>query len=255
MRIIILCVCIMNLCVCITGCSPSSTDIKPLQSGLAAAVSLGQSSTLAMEAMVSTAVCASVTSGCSSYPCTSGAVTVTYGSGCPLPLGGEASGTVQVSGSWQSDSSATLADTFVGVQAGKRSTVVVNASNLTVTRAMNDVSLRYTWQNVNVQSGIETLSAQSSWTVDVDLGMTPDDPSDDTYTIAGTDQGVSGQVSQISANGVVVKPSCRLNPVAGSATIQKVSTVTIVQATVNFHSVCDGRAEVDGQSMALDFLK
>src|SRR5207249_2687619 len=128
---------------------PSTSDIRPLQSGVAAAVSLGQSSTLAMQAMVSSALCASVNTACTTYPCSNGAVTVTYGSACPLPLGGQASGTVQVSGNWQSDSSATLADTFVGVQAGTRSTVLVNASNLTVTRSTNDVSVRYTWQDVN----------------------------------------------------------------------------------------------------------
>ncbi len=236
------------------GCSPSSSDIRPLESGIAAAVSLGQTSTLAMEAMANTAVCASVKTACGSFPC-SGAVSVTYGSGCPLPLGsGDVSGSVDVSGSWQSQGSATLTDSFVGVKAGTRSTVVVNASNLTVTRSTNSVSVRYTWQDVNVQSGVSTLSAQSSWTVDVDQATTAGDPSDDVYTITGADQGVSGQVSQISANGIVVKPSCRLNPVAGRATIQKVSATSIIQSTVTFHDACDGKADVDGQSVALDFL-
>jgi hypothetical protein len=249
------------LCVCIIGglaggCSPNSSDIRPLQSGIAAAVTLGQTSTLAMQAMAasSTYVCAAVKTGCSAnYPC-NGAVTVTYGSGCPLPLGGEASGTVEVSGSWQTQGSATLSDTFVGVQAGNRSTVVVNASNLTVTRSMNDVSARYTWQNVNVQSGVSTLSGQSSWTVDVDFANTPDDPSDDIYHVTGADQGVSTQVAQISANEIVVDPSCRKNPISGSATIQKVSTTSIIQSRVSFHSACDGKADVDGDSVALDFL-
>jgi hypothetical protein len=248
------------LCVCITGCfdlggSGSSADLKPLQSGIAAAVTLGQTSSIAMQGMASsTAVCAAVKTACSAtYPC-NGDVTVTYGSGCPLPLGGDASGTVEVTGSWQSQNGATLTDTFVGVQAGSRSTVVVNASDLTVTRSTNAAEVRYTWQNVNVQSGVSTLSGQSSWTVDIDQNMTPDDPSDDIYHITGADQGVSGQVEQISANGIVVDPSCRKNPIAGSATVQKVSATSIVQATVTFHSACDGKADSNGSSVTLDFL-
>jgi hypothetical protein len=247
---------ILFLCSCITviACSPNSSDIRPLQSGIAAAVSLGQTSTLAMEAIANgVAVCTSVKTACANYPC-NGAVTISFGGSCPLPLGGEASGSVDVSGSWQSQDSARLTDTFTSVKVGNRSSVMVNASNLTVTRSTNSTSVRYTWQDVQVQSGVSTLSGQSSWTVDVDQAMTPGDPSDDIYTITGTDQGVSSQVSQISASNVVVKPSCRKNPVGGSATIQKVSTVSIVQSTVRFHDACDGQAEVDGQSVTLDFL-
>src|SRR5262249_47037326 len=151
------------------------------------------------------------------------------GSGCPLPLGGEASGTVHVTGSWSSADSATQSADFVDVKAGTKSDVVVNASNLTVSRSTNQVSVRYTWQDVSVQNGVSTLSSQSSWTVNVDGAGTPDDPFDDIYNIDGTDQGVSSQVTQVSASGVIVNPSCRKNPIGGSATIQKVSTLTIVQ--------------------------
>jgi len=105
-----------------------------------------------------------------------------------------------------------------------------------------------------VQNGVSTLSGQSSWTVDVDEGMTPGDSSDDVYTITGADQGVSSQVSQISASSIVVKPGCRLNPVGGSATIQKVSATSIVQSRISFHEACDGKADVDGESVAVDFL-
>ena len=201
--------CLLLLC----GCSASSSDVRPLESGLAAAVSLGLTSSLAMNAMSMTTVCASVKTACTGYPCGDGAVDVALGSGCPLPLGGEASGTVSVTGSWQSADEATLTNTFVDAKAGSRNVVVVSASDLTVSHSTNSVTVRYTWQNVNVQSGISTLSGQSSWDVTADLNNTPGDPSDDTYTVSGTDQGVSSQVSQISASDVVIKPTCQLTPV------------------------------------------
>ena len=101
----------------------------------------------------------------------------------------------------------------------------------------------------------ETLGAQSSWTVEVDGAATPEDPSDDIFTISGVDQGVSTQVSQISASGVVIDPSCRKNPIAGTATVQKVSGFSIVNATVRFHQACDGKADVNGAAVSMEFLR
>ncbi len=242
----------------LAGCAADSSDLRPLEAALSAAVSLGATSSLAMSAVDSaaaTTVCAQVTAPCAAnYPC-NGAVTISLGAGCPLPLGSAASGTVDVSGSWQSADSATLSSTFTGVQAA----VVVGSKSVSVEQSGSGVSLRYLWQNVDVAAGAGTLDAQSSWTVDVDEAAPADDPSDDSYTISGSDQGVSSQVSQLNASGVIVQPSCRLNPVGGSATIQKVSTLSIVQSTVSFHAACDGRADVtdsgSSHSVTLDFLQ
>jgi hypothetical protein len=53
-----------------------------------------------------------------------------------------------------------------------------------------------------------------------------------------------------------VDPSCHLNPISGSATLQKVSTITIVQDTVTFHAACDGKADISsGGSVSLNFLQ
>jgi hypothetical protein len=242
------------LCICITSaCSPTAADIQPLVSGLAAAVLLGQTSSLAMEAMASKSTCASVKTACPTFPC-QGAVTVTYGSDCPVPLGGDVGGTVEVSGTWQSVDQATLSASFVQVSAGTRTAVVVNASNLSVTRSPNQVAVEYTWQNVNVQAGVRTLSAQSSWHVEAGFNNTPDVPADDDYFIRGTDQSVSSQVLQVSTSDIPVLASCRRNPTGGTATLQKVSATSIVQTQVRFHQECDGKADADGQSIALDFL-
>jgi hypothetical protein len=197
--------------------------------------------------------CASVKTACAAYPC-NGEVVITLGSGCPLPIGGEATGTINVSGSWSSETSSTMSSTFVNVKAGTQSQTVADASNLTVTRSSDGVQVRYTWQNVNVESGVQTLGAQSVWTTDVDFAGTPEDPADDIYTITGADQAASANISQVSASGVVIDPSCRKNPIDGTATVQKVSGISIYQATIRFHAACDGKADVNGVATEMTFL-
>jgi hypothetical protein len=253
---------IFFVCLVFSACQSGSTkptsqqsNLATLESGIAASVSLGHGSSIAMAKMANTnTACASVRAACAGYPC-DGEVVITLGSGCPLPLGGEATGTIEVSGSWSSEDSATLSNTFIDVKAGTQTQAVVDASNLTVTRGTDSVQVRYTWQNVNVESGVSTLGAQSLWTTEVDLSGTPDDPADDVYTITGADQSASINVSQISASNVVIDPSCRKNPIAGSATIQKVSGVSIYQATIRFHEACDGKADVNGVATEMKFLQ
>ena len=95
-----------------------------------------------------------------------------------------------------------------------------------------------------------TLAAQSAWTVDVDGKGTAGDPSDDVYTIDGAQQGVGASsganVAQVTLTSVLLDPSCRDNPIAGSGIIQQVGSSSLEQVTVHFHSACDGKADVQG---------
>jgi hypothetical protein len=245
------------LCVCIIGCtgpgSNNSDGTKALQSGLAAGVSIGQVSSLAMQAIAMATTCAQVATACAGFPC-DGAVNVNYGSGCPLPLGGQATGQVHVTGNWSNAMQATLSDTFVAVKAGNKSDVVVDAKSLTVSKSGQIITVTYDFQNVNLASGVDTVG-QSSWTVTIDLNNTPGDPSDDKYTVTGANQGVSTGVSQLSVSNVVVDPSCQKNPVSGTATVQNVSAFNLEDDILNFHSACDGKADSTiGGSITLDFL-
>jgi hypothetical protein len=235
----------------IAGCIPSiktggDVDRKPMELAVSAAATLGQSATLAMNAMAKTnaSTCTQVTTQCASYPCSSGAVTITYGTDCPLPLGGQATGTVQVSGMWTSSTSATLSNTFTNVTAGGLTGVVTSASN--VTASANGVS--YSTQNVMVHA-VTAFAGQSSWTVSVD-------PQTKKMTINGVNQagGGTGAAQQIDVSDVVLDPSCTLNPVGGTATIQDVSGLNVSAATITFHSTCDGKASADGSSVAVQFL-
>lgn len=227
---------------CISIKTGGDVDRRPMQVAIGAAASLGQSATIAMNAMTRTTACAAVTKACTSYPC-SGAVTITLGADCPLPLGGAATGTVAVTGTWQSAMQATLSTTYTNVQAGASSTVVTSATNITATPS----SVSYTGQNVQVH-GSTTLAGQSTWTVGVDAMKR--------YTITGTQQagGGGGSAQQIDVSSVVLDPACTLNPTGGTVTIQDVSGLSIQQATISFHPACDGKAEADGKSVAIDFF-
>jgi hypothetical protein len=189
--------------------------------------------------------CASVTQACTSYPC-NGGVSLSLGSGCPEPLGGVGTGTVAVSGSWTAADTATLMLAFsIGV--GDGAIALSQAIGVKVNPgAMGHVTVAYVGQNVMVSSGA-TLAAQSSWTVDVDEKMTPGDPSDDSYTINGAQQGAgTSGTAQVTLTTVVLDPSCRKNPTSGMAVLQLVGTGSIEQDTINFHSACDGKVDVVG---------
>jgi hypothetical protein len=199
-----------------------------------------------------------VTTACASYPCATGAVSIALGASCPLPLGGAASGTVMVSGSWQDKDHATLSSQFVDAKAGARDEVVTTATNLTVSRSGSSLTVTYTGQDVNVQ-GASALAAQSSWTVVVDTAGTGD-PGDDGYTVTGVQQGAGGGGGgQVSVSDAVLAAGCTQNPTSGSAVIQSAGLTSIENDTVTFHAACDGQAELQTttgskETVALDFL-
>src|SRR5438552_646790 len=76
---------------CFGGGSP---DVSSVEVSLGIASSLAHAADLTALAMSGSTVCATVTGPCANYPC-DGTVQLAYGDGCPLPLGGAASGTVQ----------------------------------------------------------------------------------------------------------------------------------------------------------------
>lgn len=234
------------LALALGGCikTGGAVDLRPMEAAIGAAASLGHATTIAMNAMAAPVACAEVTRACASFPCADGEVTITLGSDCPLPLGGAATGVIDVTGSWMSATQASLSTTFTNVQTvGARSSVVVSATNLTATQ--NGVD--YTGQAVDVQ-GASALAAQSSWHVAIDTNGH--------YTINGTQQGGSGSgaASQLDVSDVSLDPACTLNPVSGSVVIQDVGGLSISQANVQFHSACDGKASADGQTVSVDFL-
>jgi hypothetical protein len=234
------------------GCinSGSSVNLQPVELAISSAASLGLVSTIAMSAIASgsstnvSTPCAEVTQACTSFPC-NGAVTVTLGPACPVPIGGVGSGTIAVTGSWTSSTDATLSESFTNVKVGAGDSVVVSATDLSVSSG----TVSFTGQNVNVQGAL-VLAAQSSWTV-------ASNGPDGGFTINGSNQDVAGiSTSQITVSNVDLDPSCTENPIAGSAVIQSTSgpaDLDITNSNVTFGPACNGQAEVDGSAVKLDF--
>jgi hypothetical protein len=201
------------------GCS-GTVDLSPIETALVAGSSIGHAASIAVASMSTPTACANVTQACSTFPC-DGAATLALGPACPLPLGGAASGSVGVGGTWSSQNAATLMLTFidVGVSAGQVS--VREAAGVAVQGDSAHYTVAYSGQDVSV-SGSTALVGQSTWTVDVDTRSTPGDPSDDVYSITGGMQGTSTRVTQVELTNVVLDPGCRSNPISGSGVQQAV---------------------------------
>jgi len=94
----------------------------------------------------------------------------------------------------------------------------------------------------------------NAWVVDVDDAGTPNDFSDDRYTVNGGGEYVdasadSGQVLQLGIVGMTADPSCALNPVEGFAALDDtgVSTASLpvlATALFVFEPECTGQARV-----------
>jgi hypothetical protein len=239
------------------GCfgSDNSHQLDSLSAALAAGSSIGHASSLTVGSMSSGGVvCASHTPACSTYPCNA-STSLTLGPGCPLPLGGNGSGTVIVTAVWSSDGEGTLNETFVGDGVADGKIALSQAEGVSVKTPAsgattgNDITVAYIGQSVSV-TGTQTLAAQSAWVVTVDDKGTSD-PSDDVYTITGSVQGAStSSDGQLAVTNAVLDPSCRKNPISGMATIQQVNATAGLGAievnVVTFHAACDGKADVVG---------
>ncbi len=223
----------------------SGIDLKPMEQAISQGSELSLVLFKAMNAISTSApvACTQVTQACAAFPCANGTVTVTLSSDCPFVLGGVGSGSVSVMGQWSSATSATLSSTFASVKIGTTESVVASTTSVSV----SGDTVTYTGQNVNV-NGSSEVSSQSSWT------LTQNSPSAGALTIAGSDQAAGGSATgQLTVSDVVLDPSCTKNPVSGTVTIQSVGGLSIQQATVTFHSTCDGKADVGGTQESLTF--
>jgi hypothetical protein len=227
-----------------------SADLTGLATALVAASSIGHAASLTVGSMASGGVVCAGRTTCPSYPCNA-STSVTLGPQCPLPLGGVGSGTVVVTSVWSAEGTGTLNETFVGDGVAEGKIALSQAEGVSVKdpTMSSTITVAYVGQSVSV-AGSQTLAAQSAWAVSVDTKGTVD-PSDDVYTVNGSTQGAgtSGD-GQIAVTGAVFDPSCRRNPVAGTATIQQVGTSGglggIQEGLVSFHAACDGNVDVAG---------
>ena len=241
--------------------NPQQKAINEVQFSLTTAAAVGRTAALAMDAMKGMPVaCTTVKTACTTYPCTAGAVTIALGPGCPLPLGGAATGTVTVTGNWSSVDQATLSQTFTDAQVTAQSNkalAIASVTQVSASRSGNTLTIKYTGTNAvaGASGSAVAVGASNSWTVAVDNKGTAD-PNDDLLTIDSTSVSAGGfsGARVANVNGVVLDPSCRQNPTAGSADITQVSGGIVPVPTITkikFHAACDGQAEVDGSTATL----
>jgi hypothetical protein len=210
-----------------------------------------------MDAMKGTATgCTMVTTSCTTYPCTTGAVTVTLGTGCPLPLGGTGSGSVTVTGNWSNADTAVLSQTYaVAFPQTNQALPIVSVSQVSAARSGNLLTIGYTDTNVVATlAGMAYFDAGGIWNIVVDTKGTAD-PSDDVFTMNASRSFSSASYEETSSiNNVVLDPSCRQNPIAGTGQDSTLSSTMQTSTSVNFHATCDGQAEVNGMTVPLQLL-
>ncbi len=205
--------------------------------------------------------CVAVTSELATPPC-SASMTVALDSNCVLPLGSVGTGLIVVTGSWVSDTEATLAAAYEGVAIDEQS-LFVRQGGFSAVLEGDTIITAYADQNVRVATPDVAEIAQSAWTVSISTAGTLADPSDDIMRITGSRQYVSGaSVSEVIFTDVVMSPGCRKNPTDGVVSIGELSGTSSGVTVLGFHTACDGMADVTaslyvqwiGDPIALDLL-
>jgi hypothetical protein len=241
-----------------TGCS-GDNPLREVAQGIVAAATTARSVSLAIGAVGgNAAACVQIATPCTSFPCqTSAAIQV--GSGCSMPLGAADSGVVNVMGSWSSVSDATVTAQFVNVKESVNPDAIAltQVTQVTGSRSGNVTTVTYSGSNAGARAGLSNaaVGGSSSWTVEVDDKGTSD-ASDDVLTVrassaaAGAGLGVSAKTMTLA--GVVVDPSCTLNPIAGTGNITEVQTIIPKIQDISFHAACDGKGKVNSSNYDFD---
>jgi hypothetical protein len=119
--------------------------------------------------------------------------------------------------------------------------------------------ITYGEEDVQVQANARQAAlTQAAWVVDVDTRGTLADLSDDVITISGGNQDLFGSsapapaagATQVAIANVVFPSDCHRNPNTGIAVVQQIGTGGGGLLFLDFHSRCDGRADVTGATTA-----
>jgi hypothetical protein len=231
-------------------------DLAPTRSVLDASMALGLAGSIAMTAIAQEGPdCVEMFPACTGAPCAA-RVEVQVSEACPLALGEGSSGDIILDGEWTDADTATfvpdLGSVDVGIEDGR---VDLGLGVVVVTRDEDEVTVVFGEQGVSAGNGEEGSNAgvdQEGWVVRVQLGGTPSDPADDALEISGGGQlagaasgdGQQAGVRQLAVAKTVTDPSCRLNPMEGIATLNRVGDEALAQTVLSFHEGCDGQADV-----------
>jgi hypothetical protein len=242
------------------GACANDNPLRETALGISAAASVGRSAQLALHAVSGTQIagCVQVMQACTTYPC-DGSVRLNLGSGCPLPLGGAATGSVTVMGRFTSQDKATLTTTFTDVTAGAEAKPIAlaNVTTINVSKSGDSVEVKYTGSTAAARAdiGAASVGGASSWTVTIDTKGTAeigDDLLEIESSASSAAAGLGASAKVATLKNVMIDPSCPSNPVSGEGSITEVSGFIPSITKIAFHSTCDGTGTVNGTAHPFD---
>ncbi len=230
----------------------------------------------------------SSSNSCFSFPCA--AIVTIDPSSQLLPFAIDSVGVVKVAGLWTSSGNAILTVSFNDMRIGIPSFPVIKISTIPVVKSDNptggytvvyastdinvewessdsvlltneEIQAEYDRTNTDAPRNLEVSLNMDAWIVQYVDGGTPNDVSDDTYSISGGGQyvdvtsdnsPVSNGIIQLGMVGVTITPGCIVNPTSGLAVIQEAGTASsglgsmpfLGQATMIFEPECNGSVRV-----------
>ena len=245
----------------LTGCSNGNTTADtPLDVGvgIATAALVNRAATLALDAVSGTPrPCVTVTKACGgTFPC-DGAATIAFAAGCPLPLGGEVTGSVTLTGAWASATKAVLTAEFTSVKTStSKEAAIAKATAIAVERQTDAITVGFSSKSATPRVGALPimLGSGAAWEMSTNTQGTAD-LSDDELTINAIPENTTDLTSHaLDFSGVIVSGGCTKNPTSGTGTFTGLSggiDPSPKVVTFDFHSTCDGLVSFDGKSQPM----
>ncbi len=254
-------------------------NIEPVATAVKTMLPLAYAVSQTMAAVTGSAVPGVTPSNtCASYPCLASA-TMTLDEGA-VPVRLERYGEVYVAGLWSAADQAVMTVVFLGAKAGSGNYPVSKISTVPVSRTSDGITVVYASTDIDIASDpddvvlddqqlqdelarlqtspsndVEVAVALDAWVATVDYKGTPEDFTDDSYSLSGGGQYVGvgdhlAYVYQLGMVGTTMEPTCSLNPQQGYALINELEVRSgsqqdwpkIGAATLEFRSGCDGSA-------------
>lgn len=221
------------------------------------------------------------TKSCSDYPCAS-LIFADLNNDIKLPFTEDQSGQIVIAGLWTAVNEGILTLFFYNIDLGTSTLTLKNVHTFPVTEQDGKLLAVFAGMDINLGSNpilpveldlsqgeitfelerldldkpndISVAVEQHAYFIQVDQEGTPDDLSDDYFTITGGGQLIEvtdnkGGVIQQALLDVLIENTCLMNPTNGYALIKNTSAggntlPELGTAIFNFHSQCDGMADI-----------
>lgn len=223
------------------GCAPGPDTALPRQ-GITTGITMAHVATLALGvALGEDTGCADPIVGCTDFPCEQ-QVELELGPGCPMHLVGDPEGSFTIEVNMIADDRVELDYDDLDIGIGGIPAVSVSTADLDLTIG-DEGTLGVDFDSSDVTAFDQGVAGvhQADWHIDVDTNDTLGDITDDVLTLTGDQEEIGTiEVLLFDAEDVVVDPSCNRNPIAGTGTVQEVSSLSPERFNLTFGPDCDG---------------